>query len=529
MATSWTVGRKLYSAFGGLLAVLLVSSMAALFAVWSENSRLHEMRDVTVRKLELTLALDKINSELRGSQRHVLIGGLTSNQKLFDRGAAEVQAAVARFEEEARALAPLLFLPEDKQALAEMRVAVREWAAKGSEVVRLIRAGKSQEAVAYVVAETNPLVERSERAAATLATLQRTLMTQADAASSRAYFVVFGGLAGLFALGLAVGAAGVLIVRSICGTLRSTAARLREGSEQVVSAAGQVATSAQSLSQGTTEQAASIEETSASMEEMASMTRKNAENADQASRLMATVSQQVERSNHVLGELVGAMSGIKESSAKVSKIIKTIDEIAFQTNILALNAAVEAARAGEAGMGFAVVADEVRNLAQRAARAARDTAGLLEESGANAERGSAKVTEVAAAITEFTASVATVKGIADEVSGASREQTQGIDQVAQAMGQMDKVTQTAAATAEESAAAAEQLNAQAETSMQVVFELEAIVGGTAGAASGATARPPARAGARLAGPRVLTLPAAAARRTHAEAEIPLESGTFGQF
>ena len=164
-------------------------------------------------------------------------------------------------------------------------------------------------------------------------------------------------------------------VHSVNGRLRTTAAELKQGAEQVVSAAGQVATSSQSLSQGATEQAASLEETSASMEEMASMTRKNAENAHQAATLVTGVAQQVDESNAALAEMVTSMSAIQESSNKVAKIIKTIDEIAFQTNILALNAAVEAARAGEAGMGFAVVADEVRNLAQRSAQAAKDTAG----------------------------------------------------------------------------------------------------------------------------------------------------------
>jgi methyl-accepting chemotaxis protein/methyl-accepting chemotaxis protein-1 (serine sensor receptor) len=174
--------------------------------------------------------------------------------------------------------------------------------------------------------------------------------------------------------------------------------------------------------------------------------------------------------------MVASMSAIQESSNKVAKIIKTIDEIAFQTNILALNAAVEAARAGEVGMGFAVVADEVRNLAQRSAQAARDTQTLIEESIANSKSGAARVQNVETAIGSIAESVSKVKGLVDEVSESSRQQAQGIGQVSQAIAQMEKVTQTTAATAEESAAASEELNAQAETSRELVAELRVLSG-----------------------------------------------------
>jgi len=254
--------------------------------------------------------------------------------------------------------------------------------------------------------------------------------------------------------------------------LEATATEIRESASQVLQLSRMVATSSQSLSQGATEQAASLEETSASMEEMASMTRKNAENAAQATRLVTDVADQVVASNVALTEMVASMTSIKESSNKVAKIIKTIDEIAFQTNILALNAAVEAARAGEAGMGFAVVADEVRNLAQRSAQAAKDTAGLIEESISRSQEGAGKVEQVASAIEAITTSVRQVKGIVEEVRESSQQQTQGIDQVSHAIAQMEKVTQTTAATAEESAAASEQLNAQAESSIAVVSKLD---------------------------------------------------------
>jgi methyl-accepting chemotaxis protein len=254
--------------------------------------------------------------------------------------------------------------------------------------------------------------------------------------------------------------------------LQATATEIRESAGQVLQLSRMVATSSQSLSQGATEQAASLEETSASMEEMASMTRKNAENAAQATRLVTDVADQVAASNTALTQMVSSMSAIKESSNKVAKIIKTIDEIAFQTNILALNAAVEAARAGVAGMGFAVVADEVRNLAQRSAQAAKDTAVLIEESITRSQEGAGRVQQVASAIEAITTSVRQVKGIVEEVRESSQQQTQGIDQVSHAIAQMEKVTQTTAATAEESAAASEELNAQAESSIAVVAKLD---------------------------------------------------------
>jgi methyl-accepting chemotaxis protein/methyl-accepting chemotaxis protein-1 (serine sensor receptor) len=239
-----------------------------------------------------------------------------------------------------------------------------------------------------------------------------------------------------------------------------------------------VPSSSQSLAQGASEQAASLEETSASSEEINSMARKNTDNSRSTAELLARSQEKVDHANRYLEDMVVSMDQITQSSGKISKIIKVIDEIAFQTNILALNAAVEAARAGEAGMGFAVVADEVRSLAQRSAQAAKDTAALIEDSITRSNEGKGKVDQVAVAIRAVTEDSAKVKIMVDEVKLGSEEQSRGIEQIGKAINQMEQLTQTNAASAEESAAAAEELSAQSVALKDVIRRLQEMVGGS---------------------------------------------------
>jgi len=258
--------------------------------------------------------------------------------------------------------------------------------------------------------------------------------------------------------------------------LRNLVQELNDSSSQVNRAAEQVSTASQTLARGSGEQAASLEETGASLEEMASMTKRNAESAQKANELAREARHAADRGAEDMTAMNQAMAAIKISSDDIAKIIKTIDEIAFQTNILALNAAVEAARAGEAGMGFAVVADEVRNLAQRSAQAARETTAKIEGAIHKTAQGVALSQKVAAALNNIVIKARQVDELASEVAGASREQTQGITQINSAVGQMDKVTQSNAASAEESAAAAQELNSQAVVMKQAVGELIHLVG-----------------------------------------------------
>jgi len=259
--------------------------------------------------------------------------------------------------------------------------------------------------------------------------------------------------------------------------LQEIASNLDRAAFQTAAAARQVAMASQALSAGASEQAASVEETSASLDEMSSMIRATADNAEKAKTLASEARSVAQGGSRTMMEMTEAMAAIESSSAEVAKIVKNIDEIAFQTNILALNAAVEAARAGEAGAGFAVVADEVRSLAQRSAAAAKETAGKIDAAIANSRKGTQSTTKVEEALNQITEKVSATDQLVADIATAARDQSHGIDQVNNAIAQMDKVTQGNAGSAEESASAAEELDAQSNMLKDLVGQLKLMVGG----------------------------------------------------
>jgi methyl-accepting chemotaxis protein len=268
----------------------------------------------------------------------------------------------------------------------------------------------------------------------------------------------------------------MLIIRSITRSITASVTSIRDGAMQITSASDQVASSSSSLAQGASEQASSVEEVSATLEESTAINTQNTDNARQAD-ILAKNANDSARAGYEKGEqLSHSMHAITESAAKISGIIKTIDQIAFQTNLLALNAAVEAARAGEHGLGFAVVADEVRNLAQRAASAAKETSDIIEEVVGQIREGNQIALATHTSFQEIVEQSKKVSDLIGEISIAGREQSEGMAQINQAMGQVDQVTQQVAANSEEAAAAAEELNAQATSMMETVGILAAMVG-----------------------------------------------------
>lgn len=300
-----------------------------------------------------------------------------------------------------------------------------------------------------------------------------------------------------------------VITVSITRPVRKVISGMAAGSNEVSSAADQVARSSQEMAEGANEQAASLEEVSSTLEEMSSITQQNADNARQANSMAASSAEAAEKTTV-------AMQDIKASSGQTALIVKTIDEIAFQTNLLAVNAAIEAARAGEAGKGFAVVAEEVRNLAKRSAEAAKTTTALLGESQDNADKG-------VSAISELVELSQKVSLLAAEVASASNEQAKGIEQVNIAVSQMNRVTQSNAANAEESAAAGEELSAQASRLDDMVLQLQLIVGSGYVRAGASVAPEPARE------PERRVERASAPRASRPEDVIPLDEDELRKF
>ncbi|MBN8734280.1 MAG: hypothetical protein J0L64_27335 [Acidobacteria bacterium] len=471
-----TISTKLFTGVG---ALLLAGVGVIAFGAWSlsqMDAQLHESIFRTAPKIDLTNAFRARTWEMVAGQRGAYILAATGDAGGVAGQTAAWKKASERAHEQLRELAPLLRTGDAKRLLAQMEEGLAGYERTAQEGFRLIERNALTEAAAQMPASVAAAVKLDEDGRA-MTNLQRERLAEAEAAAERIVSFNTVGLVFAGALFLLCSAAAAHVIRGVSRELRLAVRQLADGANQVSAAAGQVSATSQSLAQGASEQAASIEEISASGAQISAMARTNSEHSGSAAQLVSEAEVRFEQTAQSLDEMVLAMAEINGQSEKISKIIKVIDEIAFQTNILALNAAVEAARAGEAGMGFAVVADEVRALAQRCSQAAKDTASLIEESIVKSSGGKSKVDLVASSIKVIFEEVRRVKGLVDEVSSGSGQQSSGVEQVTLAIGQMEQVTQKTAADAEESAAAAEELNAQSESVREVARSLSLMVNG----------------------------------------------------
>lgn len=487
---NWTIGKRIVLGFA---AVLLIMAALGLFAY----NRLGVIRNEAGDVKAGIPGLEAVAEVMEGAKDNVTL----VYKHIFSLSAEDMDQLEAQMKATAEANSQRLDLleksacnPEARQRIAEVLAARGNYQKLRKEILTASRAATNAEAAGRLCArartELDPLIRRYGEALDKVWEQEQaevraaTVAIDAETRRTTLWILISLGLALATGLGLAY-----LITRGIGSVLQQVSASLSDGSQQVAAAAGQVSSASQSLAAGTSQQAASIEETSSSLEELSSMTRRNAENSQKTNDLAKHACDSADRGVADMREMNTAMEAIKRSSDEVAKIIKTIDEIAFQTNILALNAAVEAARAGEAGMGFAVVADEVRNLAQRSAHAAKETTTKIEDALTRTAQGVQLSSKVAITLGEIASQAKQVVELVAEVATASREQSQGIGQINTAVTQMDKVTQGNAAGAEESAAAAEELSAQAVTMKASVEQLLRLVGGNGQSGNASLAKP----------------------------------------
>jgi len=485
---NWTIRQQINL---GFISVLAIMTLLGAFAYRRLVSIQANADTITGDCLPGVYAIGRIEAEVRSAEMDLREHVLAESSEAMDAKETALIQCRDRITQLFADYEKTITRADDRALFEKLKAFRPQYLGARDEVQELSRAHRKKEALAAMNQKLAPLVSAYMGAVRTLVDYNKNSADRysasitADVSNTRLGMSVGTVIAVLVGVALSW-----LIGRSTNRALTGVASTLTEASDEVAAAAGQVAGSSQSLAGGASEQAASLEETSSSLEELSSMTQRNAESARTAKQLSGETRAAADAGNNDMTAMRGAMDAIKASSSDIAKIIKTIDEIAFQTNILALNAAVEAARAGEAGAGFAVVADEVRALAQRAATAAKETATKIEDSIAKSEHGAAVSGKVAASLAVIVEKARKVDELVAGIASASQEQSAGITQINAAVGQMEKVTQSNAGNAEETAAAAEELSAQSAALKEAVLQLRRLV---AGSSDSTSARAPAPA------------------------------------
>jgi uncharacterized phage infection (PIP) family protein YhgE len=473
-----SVTSRLKMGFLALSACAMILGVVSVLCISGLKATLDSVTERDTRKVALAGSIQYSAADLLRLENGIIFRLMSQDQpgsENYRRLSSETMRGLGKHFDE---LKPLLDGDSGSHAVAEMANTAHAWTGFHEELIQALDKQEYDAAQKTLSDKITPTGERLVSQAGDLSKAVTAALGQAqdDAGSRERLCLWITTIVALLALVCAV--AVHLVVRSAGITLRRVATEMHGHAGQVATSAQQISNAAQSVAHSASDQAASLEQTSASREEITTITRRCAEITVTVANRMGETEKTAGKVSRAIDDMMASMLEISRSSGKIWRIIKVIDEIAFQTNILALNAAVEAARAGEAGMGFAVVADEVRSLAHRSADAARETAALIEESIAKSEDGNGKAKTVAEAVRSITDDSAQMKSLIDDVNRSAQEQASGISQIAQAILRMQRVTQETAAGAQQSAAAGSEMNAQSGAMERTAHELVELVGGS---------------------------------------------------
>jgi methyl-accepting chemotaxis protein/methyl-accepting chemotaxis protein-1 (serine sensor receptor) len=474
MGSKLTIGKRFVLTSGLLLLLTLISAVAAVVGLSTIATDVHSLATDSVPGLYDSSNMRGALTALRGDYLQHIADATPADMAREEASMAKDNAALSAA---MASYGGTINHEDDRQNLDRFKADVETVHQNWEAILPLSRADKTVEALALYSSTMLNQIAKARADATTLVKWNKdaadvTLAASTQSSKSALWITILMALATLI-LGASLS---WYMIAALRKQLSQNVNELSVGAGQIASAAAEVRAASQALAEGASQQAASLEETSASSEQINSMAVRNTSNSGAMSQMVSDSQQEFVATNQHLAELVTAMGQINESGANISKIIKVIEEIAFQTNILALNASVEAARAGQAGLGFAVVAEEVRNLSQRCAQAAKDTTDLIEQSIERSGSGKEKVDRMSGSLGKITSDFAKIKLLVDEVSQGSKEQSNGIGQIRRSLTQMEQTTQATAASAEQTASAAEELHAQSDSMHDVVQQLNQMAG-----------------------------------------------------